>query len=259
MAAVMLGGVLMYRNKLEEDSHRLGEEAIVRAKAEADATRALSEERESFLVMLAHEMRTPLAVIKMTIGSNSINSPESLQDIHKAIQDMTSILDLSVQVDRLDRGELRVNLQALPLKLMLDDAVLTNPERHRLQFKLDENLLPVRVDPIILKSIFSNLVDNALKYSPSQSLVTIEAYRREDKIVVQVSNEVGVAGEPDRLKVFEKYYRSPGASRFTGSGLGLYLVAGLVKMIDAEIHLKTSAMNRVCFELVLKLEANASP
>ena len=88
MAAVMLGGILLYRKQLEEEAVREAEASLLRVKAEADATRALSEERENFLVMLAHEMRTPLSVIKMSVSGQSAQTPElqkeSLTEIGRA-------------------------------------------------------------------------------------------------------------------------------------------------------------------------------
>ncbi len=262
MAAVMLGGILLYRKQLEEEAVREAEASLLRVKAEADATRALSEERENFLVMLAHEMRTPLSVIKMSVSGQSAQTPElqkeSLTDVQKAIQDMTSILDLSVQVDKLDRGEFPLQLQTCDLPELINEVAMNHPGRERFQFSVDNRLPEIKVDPVILRTILTNLLENALKYSLPKSIVSVNVSLLQTSLFISVTNDVGEAGKPDPQKVFSKYYRAPGAYHSTGSGLGLYLVAGLVKMIGGEIRMLSTGADVVCFEVALKLDPHAS-
>ena len=262
MAAVMLGGILLYRKQLEEEAVREAEASLLRVKAEADATRALSEERENFLVMLAHEMRTPLSVIKMSVSGQSAQTPElqkeSLTDVQKAIQDMTSILDLSVQVDKLDRGEFPLQFQTCHLPELINEVAMSHTGRERFQFSVDSRLPEIKVDPVILRTILTNLLENALKYSLPKSIVSVHVSLLQTSLFISVTNDVGEAGKPDPQKIFSKYYRAPGAYHSTGSGLGLYLVAGLVKMIGGEIRMLSTGADVVCFEVALKLDPHAN-
>ena len=95
-------------------------------------------------------------------------------------------------------------------------------------------------DPQLLSIVLSNLFNNALKYSPPLSVITIRAETVTDAgragIQISVQNVPGAAGLPDPAKVFDKYYRSPGAKKQTGSGLGLYLVHSFTVLLGGQVR-----------------------
>lgn len=91
-------------------------------------------------------------------------------------------------------------------------------------------------DPFLVRTIVANLLDNALKYSPPDTRVDLHLQQRAGETAMRVFNQPGAAGMPDPQRLFDKYYRSPGAHKQTGSGLGLYLVAGLAKRIGAAVR-----------------------
>jgi signal transduction histidine kinase len=94
----------------------------------------------------------------------------------------------------------------------------------------------VRSDPVVLRVIFGNLIENALKYSRPESHVNvIMRPKAMGQLVIWFENEEGAAGLPDPARVFEKYYRSSRAMSQIGSGLGLYLVQGLVRNLGGGI------------------------
>jgi two-component system, sensor histidine kinase LadS len=85
----------------------------------------------------------------------------------------------------------------------------------------------------------ANLIDNALKYSPKDSVIKIDfhfsAGKQGSGLFVLVVNETGILGAPDPSQVFKKYYRNQSATKISGSGLGLFLVSELIKILDGEI------------------------
>jgi signal transduction histidine kinase len=103
-----------------------------------------------------------------------------------------------------------------------------------------------------LQLIISNLLENALKYSPDSSVVHVRTNECKkvdsEGVLIQFINEIGPAGFPDPDRVFEKYYRSPGAQSISGSGLGLYLVRSFTEMLGGKIQLYT-VNNQITFEL----------
>ena len=92
----------------------------------------------------------------------------------------------------------------------------------------------------MLSIALGNLLDNACKYGASQSRirVTLTPFVQNDQPgwLWRVDNEAGSAGLPDTERLFEKYYRSPQARRLSGSGLGLFLVKGLLDLMQGTIH-----------------------
>jgi len=97
----------------------------------------------------------------------------------------------------------------------------------------------VHTDQDILRIILSNLLENAVKYSPQESKIYIETSTLKINVVsgvqIQFINDVGVMGAPDPEQVFKKYYRNSSATKISGSGLGLYLVFELMQLIDGLI------------------------
>jgi signal transduction histidine kinase len=106
----------------------------------------------------------------------------------------------------------------------------------------------------LLRVILANLIENALKYgakdAPVQVSVAIES-APSAAVVVTVSNAVGRAGRPDPERVFEKYYRSPQARGYTGSGVGLHLAGQLARMLGGKLRY-LAGTEAVVFQLRLQ-------
>ena len=111
----------------------------------------------------------------------------------------------------------------------------------------------VHSDPQLLETVLRNLVDNAVKYSPPDTAVHLDLQAAGgDGVQLTVRNTVGPAGKPDPAKVFTKYYRHAQARRWTGSGLGLYLVNGLVQTLGGRLRYVDEGLG-IAFALWLPL------
>lgn len=240
LAYGILSGVLiiallqMRANKLIR-SQREREDRLRRAEAVATVERERREEQSRFLAMLAHELKTPLSVIKLTLGSESSGRPFILKDARRAVDEMRAVIDRCLQADQLEDGARRFAPVSVDLDEMLKDVTsCSGSDITTVSQTAPAGIL--QTDPTILKMILTNLIDNALKYRAPDSQVSIEVASNPQGVSIAVMNAPGVAGWPDASKVFEKYYRSPGAHRETGSGLGLYLVSMLARLAGGTIR-----------------------
>ena len=133
-----------------------------------------------------------------------------------------------------------------------------HPASSQLDVEAPVNLV-VETDEELLRSIVGNLLDNAAKYSPEGSrihlVLTARSHVGSEGVELSVLNEVGDAGVPDVEKLFTKYYRSKGAHRRPGSGLGLFLVASWTKNLGGKISYELIDQgddnSLVCFSLWL--------
>ncbi len=212
-------------------------------------------EQNRFLSMLSHELKTPLSVLRIAMGSEGALSATTRKHAQQSVQDMDAIIERCLQVDRIAQGRYATRAQPCRVGEMLAELQTAHAPCQRIAVSAD-GLLPVTVDEHLLRIALSNLVENALKYSPTASVVRVAAsnhvHKGQPGILVQVANAVGSAGVPDASKVFRKYYRSPQAHSKTESGLGLYLVRTAAAQLDGWVRLVPSE-TEVCFEFWVPL------
>ncbi|MEY4756346.1 MAG: hypothetical protein RJA34_1244 [Pseudomonadota bacterium] len=210
-----------------------------------------------FLAMLAHELKTPLAVIKMVLGARSA-TPAMIAEAERSVRDMNAVIERCLQADQLDdqRLEPRSAPCHLEQELQIITKQCTDPSRIHLQ---GAGVQPIDTDPALLRIILNNLVDNALKYAAPGTTIEVHVCDATlnglEGISLRVANEPGPAGSPDPGQVFQKYYRHPKAKRLTGSGLGLYLVAKLCQLLRGEVNC-VSDPHKVTFHLWLPRSAS---
>lgn len=227
------------------------------AKATAQQERAEREHQRHFLSMLTHELKTPLSVIRMRLGAKD---PTVRMQAHatQAVQDIDAIVERCAMVSQME--EKADTLQCAPCHLvdLLSEVLAQQPAAQRVTLQLAPEALavPLHSDPVLLRTVLSNLIDNALKYSPSTSTVHIylalATHDGHAGLQLQIDNAAGSAGTPDPAQVFDKYYRTSGAHRQSGSGLGLYIVKALVERLGGTIACRPHA-GLVVFALWLPL------
>ncbi len=193
--------------------------------------RAENERQSKFMAMLSHELKTPLAVIKLAVDSGLKNNRYETH-ANKAITDLNQIIDRSVQMSRLDQGSYPIQKTELNVSDLLQS--LLGVQAHRFELVMPSNL-KIQSDPFLVQIILGNLIENALKYSKEESSISIEFKETEDQVVMTISNLPNIAGMPASDLVFDKFYRSSNAHHISGSGLGLYLVKALTEMLNGSI------------------------
>jgi two-component system, sensor histidine kinase LadS len=191
-------------------------------------------EKERFLSMLTHELRNPLSVIRLMTSESS----SSGKAVHKAALEMAQIIERVEQSEKLDDAVAQSQKTRVHLGPLLRDIAREHSVFSRLDLDASDNLT-VETDETLLRSIVRNLLDNAGKYSPETSRMRLMLGARSfdgvDGAQLSILNEVGDAGTPDAEKLFTKYYRSKGAHRRPGSGLGLFLVASWARILGGNI------------------------
>lgn len=192
------------------------------------------EEKEQFLSMLVHELRNPLSVIRLKTSESSSGG----KAVHQAVFEMAQIIERVEQSETIDKSTAQKSSTDVDLGVLLREMTLEHPASTRLDIDVPSGLR-IRTDRELLRSIVRNLIDNAWKYSPDSTRIAIDVAERSNDGVIGAQfnfvNEVGEAGVPDAGKLFTKYYRSKGAHRRPGSGLGLFLVASWVKALGGTV------------------------
>lgn len=207
--------------------------------------RRLENVRKEFVANVSHELRTPLSVIKGYVETLVDGGPEMpaadrdkfLRTIQRHADRLHNILEDLLSLSRLESknpGLLResVDLPALLRQFAADYAARVAASHHELLLALPEVLPAVFADRVKLTQVFENLVDNALKYTPGRSTITISIeWKSREMLVRVVDNGPGIPAV-DLPHIFERFYRvDKGRSREKGgTGLGLSIVKHIVQL-----------------------------
>jgi len=216
--------------------------------------RSQREMQSRFMSMLNHELKTPLSVIRMALGMKEVTvGVKNLAQ--QAVKDVDAIVERCLQADQLEQRQLVSRRQPCCINKMLAELRTASATPQRLVIQ-SEALPAVDTDPQLLRIAVGNLIDNALKYAEPQSTVYIDVslfeHQGRSGILKRIANAAGTAAMPDPQRVFDKYYRGPGAQGKTGSGLGLYLVRSVTEQLGGWIHY-CPFENEVRFELWIPL------
>lgn len=220
------------------------------------------KERGMMIDMLTHELKNPLAAMRMAAGSlktSLIKLPVSAtQDANDrigtmidAIEGMNTVIERCVQVDSLDQEKIVVMIEEVDIEDVLHDALRASRNPGRIRIHVDSPPLVIKTDLGLLSIVVTNLIDNSLKYSPHDSLVEVSARMDASGFKLVVENAVGEAGSPEPEKVFFRYYRGEHAHAWPGTGLGLYLVKSICDILHGTVECRTIG-KKVNFSVTLQ-------
>lgn len=251
--SLMMMAVLQLRARQQYKLQQEAEWRISLAERTAHEEKSKRQEQQHFLAMLGHELRNPLSAVNFLADGRT---PDGRQ-IRRAVHDMNLVLERSVQAERLDDRGFEAHVDNVNLQFLCRELSQRAPPE-RLLLRMPVSSINLQTDRLLLSIVLGNLLDNALKYSPEASLVTFDAVLlasgQPATVSFRIANSVGSSGIPDERKLFEKYYRNPAAQHQVGSGLGLYLVRGLLGVLGGRIDyliVNEGGINQVVFEVML--------
>jgi len=224
----------------------------------------LDELRSELIGVASHELKSPLTALKMNLLMLSERARELTPGQNELVvaavrgcDELGLTIEELLDVTRIEAGQLRLNLAVVELNSWLRQTSQSLRSRFedanvRLEFIPCEQSVTVRADPIRLRSVLANLLENALKYSPEFASVTVELSSRQNAGVAggQVARIAvtdrgpGVPG-PYRERIFEKFFRvehhtGSDSGNVHGTGIGLYLSREIIKAHQGEIVCETN-------------------
>ena len=206
----------------------------------------LNRLQSNFLLSVTHELKSPLASVKLQLQTlQKHNLEESLKNklLQKALADnerLLRMIDNVLLASKTDNENNILHLQKINLSEMLTKLVEQSFEENKDRIKINavENVF-VEADEQFISIIFSNLIENALKYSPQNSSVEINIQSKNNKAVVSVKDEGAGIADGEKENVFTKFYRigNEETRSAKGTGLGLFITKNLCDLHNIQISI----------------------
>jgi DNA-binding response OmpR family regulator/signal transduction histidine kinase len=209
--------------------------------------RAPAQTRNETLALAAHELKTPLAIIKgcaTTLLGNSMRWDaatlrEMLQMIDTQTDRLHDILNSLLDVWRMDAGVQNLRLSEVHISKLLEqllDRWHKNAPRHKFTISAPNEDIIVQFDALRIEQTLNHLLNNAVTYSPMGSVIRIQLETNEEEICLNISDQ-GIGIAPEHLdRIFDRFYRiSRGEERANGSGLGLSIARATIEAHGGKI------------------------
>jgi two-component system, OmpR family, phosphate regulon sensor histidine kinase PhoR len=243
-------------------------EATVYSFQDRTDERLVEKLRDDFVATASHELRTPLAAIygaAKTLGRPDVVGGDGMQKLIGIIaaesERLARVIDDILLASHLDSHRLRLAPVPLDVAELAEDVAESMRRERRpgleLAVESSDDLPAVAADPLNLRRVLLNLLDNAIKYSPEGGTIVVAIEADEDRLRVHVRDQgLGIPpGEQERI--FEKFYRAdPQLARGVGgTGLGLYICRELVQRMGGSIAVQSTPGEGSTFTVVLPVPA----
>ncbi|MDQ6669797.1 MAG: PAS domain S-box protein [Chloroflexota bacterium] len=221
--------------------------AVENARLYERARRAI-ELRDTFLTIAAHELKTPLTSIQgyaqllslqLTQGRGFDSDPvrRSARMIEDRTRQLTRLVEQILDVSRLDASRLKLNVEHTDLVALIRDVVAGFTNRHSRELRLRvPDQAWAAIDPVRIAQVITNLIENAVRYSPDDALVEIGVELEQDEWVVISVRDRGLGiPQEHRAHLFDRFHQAHGVNYRSGMGLGLHISREVVALHRGEI------------------------
>jgi signal transduction histidine kinase len=225
--------------------------------------RELQRNKDDFLSLVSHELRTPVTSIKgyaqlLKRRAKRDQLPEqamlAAETIERQTARMQELIDLLLDLTRLDTGRLRLeksDLDLVELVRRVAGLVQITTEAHTISVEAPAAPIWVHADEHRLEQVVTNLVHNAVRYSPEGGPIEVSVHADSDGVTLSVRDR-GIGIPPDALdRIFERFYRAPDVVQSTGLGIGLYITRAIVEHHGGSIRVESELGSGSTFVVTL--------
>jgi signal transduction histidine kinase/FixJ family two-component response regulator len=225
--------------------------------------------REDMIAVVSHDLRNPLNVV--SLGTKAMLSGlqpldpavrKKIERIDRAANQMRALIDDLLDLSRIKSGQLELTVQPFAARALVEDSVdavrpLAQEKGIGLEMDVGGARHSVRCDPSRLRQVFSNLIGNALKFTPPGGRIRVAAQDRGDAVSFSVSDTgPGIPAE-HQARIFERYWQAPETARL-GAGLGLFIAKGIVDAHGGAIALESAPGAGSTFSFTIPIEPAAA-
>lgn len=227
---------------------------------------SLDHERRAFLANVSHELRTPISNVQVTVEALKSGAAEDeklrdrfLQIVEDEMSRLGQLIHDLLDLGRLEAGVITLEQQTLSMQHLVNRAVGAVELRLRgAKIKVKQEVAPIQVlgDSERLLQALLNILDNAIKHSPKNSVIKILVYPVGKKAVLQICDQGDGISETDLPRIFEQFYTADTSRKGSGTGLGLAIAKRIVEAHQGNIMVQSELGNGAMFTIQLPLASS---
>ena len=219
----------------------------------------LQQQQQNFMMAVTHEFKTPIAVAKLnleTLQRYQLDEPKRQKIIQSALQETNRLNTLATNIlvtSQLEGNAYHLSMEALDFSVLVGNLAKDFENRfpdRPWDIEIAASVA-IKGDSLLLQMLINNIIDNAIKYSPKQSPLSICLKKEKDSVLLQVKDMGQGIPDEEKQKIFKKFYRVGSETTRTaqGTGLGLYLCSKIAEDHDAKIIVSDNSPTGTIFTI----------
>ncbi|NMC35570.1 HAMP domain-containing protein [Candidatus Beckwithbacteria bacterium] len=233
--------------------------------------RAVEKMKDDFISLASHQLRTPLTAIRWyseTLLKNKKSKlnktqTEYTENIYQSTKLLIELVNGLLNISRIESGRLIVDpvptdLATLLQKILKELEMKITEKSQIITIEVADNLPQIKIDPILIRQVFLNLINNAIKYTPNKGNIKISLNQQQNYIVFQIEDSgYGIPLESQK-RIFEKFFRAENIIKTenTGTGLGLYMVKKIAEVSNGKIAFTSTEGKGTTFTFGLSIKGS---
>lgn len=242
---------------------------IVKVFHDASKEKEVDKMKTEFISLASHQLRTPLSAIKWFIellgesksGKLSDEQEKYIKNIAFSTERMIDLVNSLLNISRIESGRIMVEPKPTDLLKLVEETVgelKRKMDKKNIKFVISAHakLPSINVDPKLIGHVYTNLIDNAIKYTKDGGQVTVFISKKDDVVISQVSDNGYGIPVNEQAKLFQKFFRASNVIKHVteGTGLGLYLVKAIIESSGGKIWYKSTEDKGTTFWFSLPVE-----
>lgn len=248
-------------NRMVNQIHK----SYIQLKKKNRELKQVNEFRSNMIDTVSHEFRTPLTsiqgytsrLLRQDIQIDEETRVKSLKVIKKQSERLKRMIEDLLVIPDIEGARLNFDLKNIPINSIIESSIMLvrNDAQKEIINNVQDCEIEIVADNDRIEQVFVNLIENAIKYSKEESPIVIDYELRDDKLVVSIQNDYDVIPREKLKTLFDKFTRVDDKTTRTtrGTGLGLFIVKGLVEAMNGEIRLYSNEECGFCVKVFMPI------
>ena len=248
-------------NRMVKQIHK----SYIQLKKKNKELKQLNEFRSNMIDTVSHELRTPLTsiqgytsrLLRQDIEIDEETKQKSLKIIKRQSERLKRMIEDLLVIPDIEGARLNFNLKPVALNSVIENSItlVKNDQKKEIINNTENCNVEILADNDRIEQVFVNLIENAIKYSKEDTPITIDCEERENRVVISVKNDYDIIPREKLKTLFDKFTRIDDKTTRTtrGTGLGLFIVKGLVEAMNGEIRLYSNEEYGFCVKVYMPI------